>query len=146
MKGEPISDDDNVTRLCTSQNINPSDESPSPAAFILRSQDEYVSVKWLEFFGTLSREGQLEEVRRALASKMTVRSSARLGLLNVAIAKARVERDVSADVVIAFLHRPDEPRPDPSHSGIFFSRGDAQLAIATALAEAVKSMLPAVAS
>lgn len=117
MKGDFLPDCDNVTRLCGGSHVDPDTGKPSPGAFMLRADESYLSVNWLEYFEQYSHEDRLSEIRRVLAGKMKVGKAARLALLNVGGAT----QIVGDNPLISFTHEPldgSEAIVDLSHCGI----------------------------
>ncbi len=136
MKDEPVPPDHHVSRYCRGGSLL--NGEVTGASFFLKDDEEYLSVNWLEFLGLDNRDGEIEEVRRVLATKLTLGSTAILAVLNVGDTQDHVRQNSQDDRDLRVLHRPDEPpdKPDPSHSGIFDTKRDEQL-IAELIAEIV---------
>jgi len=117
--GDEVPDSDNVTRLCSKTQLN-EDGWPEATAFLLKTNEPYLSVNWLEHVRLEDREQQIAEVRRVLNRKRDVRASARLALLNVGQARAAVLSGTPNRVAIEVRHEPEDgPLEDPSHAGIY---------------------------
>lgn len=144
MMDEIIPDEHNVSRYCPAKKLNDDLTRPTPAAFLPRPGEPYLSVNWLEFFQLPFVAEQLAKVRQALKSKLELRRSARLAVLGVGPAKRMVATQNINGPDVEFRHRPDEPDPDPSHAGIFNVAGAEDLRIAAALADAVHDIHPAI--
>lgn len=146
MKDEPIPDEQHITRLCKTGGLNDEQTRPITAAFMPREGEEYLSVNWVEFFCLPSREDGIDKIRQCLNTKFELRPSYRLALLNVGELIARVKADTRGTVIPEVVHRPDEPKPDPSHSGIFnlpHQDKEKMLTVANALVESVLDVVPA---
>ncbi|MGH8658387.1 MAG: hypothetical protein ACREV4_07925 [Gammaproteobacteria bacterium] len=146
MKDEPIPDEQHITRLCKTGGLNDEQTRPITAAFMPREGEEYLSVNWVEFFCLPSREDGIDQIRQCLNTKFELRPSYRLALLNVGELIARVKADTRRTVIPEVVHRPDEPKPDPSHSGIFnlpHQDKEKMLTVANALVESVLDVVPA---
>ena len=136
MKDEPIPPDHHVSRYCGGASIL--NGEITGASFRLRDDDEYLSVNWLESLRLGDRDGEIEEVKRVLGTKMNLGSTAKIAVLNVGDMQDHVRQNSQDDRDLRIFHRPDEPpdKPDPSHSGIFDTAVDEQL-IADLIAEKV---------
>ena len=112
MTGDPLPDEDHFAHYCSPRQI---DEEGFPAlhAFLPRETEEYLSVNWLEHFEAPSREIAVECVRQALRTKIKLKRSGGLWVLNVAAAKDAA-RDAGNETLWV-EHLPDE---DPSHAGV----------------------------
>ena len=127
LKDDPIPRDHHVSRYCGGVSLL--NGGVTGASFLLKDDEEYLSVNWLDFLGLDNRDGEIEEVRRVLATKLTLGSTAILAVLNVGDTQDHVRQNSQDDRDLRVLHRPDEPpdKPDPSHSGIFDTNEDEQL-------------------
>lgn len=148
MKDEPVPDTDHIARYCGGGSLTPKGKV-SGAHFKLRTKEggekeDYLSVNWLEFLGLEDRQAELHEVRRVLATKITVGSKAKIVVLNVEHVKRHVFQNSPDKRELRILHRPDEPpgKPDPSHSGIFDTLVDEEMIIEL-IAQAVSETYPA---
>jgi hypothetical protein len=104
-----------------------------------------LSVNWLENLAPLDRPEQVAEVLRVLSTKRSVKASAKLALMNVGAARAKVQAGTDTGREIHFLHEPEEgPHEDPSHSGIYnLPFSDTDIAAAELLALSITEIFPA---
>lgn len=144
MKSAKIPDKDHVARYCSPKHI--SGEEIQATAFMLKVEEEYLSVNWLEYFRCNSRESEINELRKIYSKKLTMRASARVAVLNVGEVCEKVLKESSDRRRIEILHDPTPPTPfhtgDPSHSGIYNLRNDDEF-IAELIVEAVRETHPA---
>lgn len=124
MKGDKIPDQDHISRLCLPRTIA-EDGQIQAAAFVLRKDEEGLSVNWLEFLGCSSREDEINEVRDVYNAKMTVGAKAKIAVLNVGQVCKKVLIESIERRKLDVLHDPEEV--DPSHSGIYNLRLDDEL-------------------
>jgi hypothetical protein len=105
---------------------------------MLRDDESYLSVNWLEYFEQHCHENRLLEVRRVLASKRRIGKTARLALFNV----GNAIQTVGGNPLLTFTHEPiDSPEliVDLSHSGINNIQGF-ELLVAEKLSQAVHEL------
>jgi len=141
MNGDILPSTDNVVRLCGGSHLDPDTGSPGPGAFMLREDESYLSVNWLEYFEQRTHEERLLEIRQVLANKRTIGSSARLALLSI----GHAIREVGDNPLLFFTHEPiDSPNlvSDLSHSGINNIQSF-EILVAEKLAQAVTELCPA---
>ena len=81
MKGDPIPDKDHIARLCVPKTV--SDGQIEASAFLLRNDEESLSVNWLECLNCSSREREIVEVQRVYFAKLDIKPKARIAVLNV---------------------------------------------------------------
>lgn len=62
MKGDKIPDSDNIARLC--KPMQAPDGKIQATAFMLRADDESLSVNWLEFLKCPDRNREIKELQR----------------------------------------------------------------------------------
>lgn len=103
---------------------------------MLRPNEEFLSVNWLECFDLQDREAQITQVRQVI--RLTLQATAKIAVLNVGGIIDRVHRN--SDRVLAVLHEPEQD--DPSHSGIHGYRHEDHL-VADLIAEEVRGTYPA---
>lgn len=114
MTGKEIGDKCHVSRYCKPRTIG-KDNLPTADAFKLRESEEYLSVNWLEYFGTLDLDVAVDMVRKAFTCKgYTVSKNGRFAVLCVEAAKTAVLNAVGREPRIE--HLPDSN--DASHAGI----------------------------
>ena len=98
------------------------------SAFLLRPGKEFLSVNWMEYFGGITVDAQVEKVRKDMSKSLKLSANGRFAKLHVGGVKKCVE---NAEV----KHRP-EPE-NPSHAGIYIpekDRRDAAFALANLVA------------
>ncbi|MBI5902074.1 MAG: hypothetical protein HZB84_01130 [Deltaproteobacteria bacterium] len=89
---------------------------------MVKKGEESLSVNWLESLNCSSREQEITELRRILARKLDVKSSAKIAVLNVGAVRKKVLTESSDRRNIEVLH---DPTPvDQSHSGIYNLKHD----------------------
>lgn len=103
---------------------------------MLRSDEPYLSVNWLEHTGASSRVDQLKIVRTHLTKKgMNLPEKGRLAVLHLQTVFDHVETEAPDSRRLTAHHEPQLPH-DPSHSGIYGYSAEDQL-IADLIANAV---------
>lgn len=137
MKGDPISDQDHISRYCSAMHCTENGQVTG-TAFQLRQIEEYLSVNWLEFFHLADRQKEIREVRKGLRLKLGAK--AKIAVLNVGEAINYVRTQSPDARNLKVLYEPEED--DPSHSGIHGFRYDDHL-IADLIAETVQEVYPA---
>lgn len=137
MKGDPIPDDDNVSRYVPFTKLISDGRRVSGAAFQLRPDEGALSVNWLEYFGFGDREAEIQEVRKAFTDKgRTLQAKAKFAVLNVGATKEYIQQESDDNRLLSILHDPLPPE-DESHSGIYnVPRDDS--AIGDMIAELIK--------
>lgn len=136
MKGDPVPDQHHISRYCPRTRLSENGDVTA-ACFQLRPQDAYLSVNWLEFLHLPSRNREISEIRRVLASKLSVAASALIAVLKVEEVRAHVRQESPDNRDLRVLHEPDEEHDDPSHAGIFNLRPEDDL-VAELIAEKVR--------
>jgi hypothetical protein len=116
VKGDPLPDQDHISRYCSGIRIT-EDGRVTAAAFQLRTVDEYLSVNWLEFLGQPNREAEIKVIRGILDSKISLGAKAKIAVLDVGKMRDYIRQNSPTELEVRVLHQP-EPI-DPSHSGIF---------------------------
>ena len=141
MRGDSVPDSDHVVRYCPFKHIL-EDGSISGPAFLLGRDHDHLSVNWLEFLAANSESEAIQALREVLASKLTLRKSAQMAVLNVGEVREHVEQEDPGSRNLEILHWPDDEYDDPSHSGIFgYTLED--LGIALLIAQKVRATYPA---
>ena len=116
--------------------------------FRRRSDEEGLSVNWLEYFGSLTKEQQIHEIRQII--HRTRGRKAVFAEINVGEVQRYLAETLTA---IRFVNTPAEPncrfpQPDPTHCDILglppAESGDAALLIGDMIAKRVKTLYPAV--
>jgi hypothetical protein len=144
MKGDTIPDQHHVARLC--KPTQAPEGQIQPTAFMLRPEEEYLSVNWLEILNCSCRDSEINGLRQLYSRKfLSVGAGARITVLNVGEICEKV-RTVSPDNrELKVLHKPELLADDPSlkvddlsHSGIYNLNEDNHL-IAELIVEEVLS-------
>jgi len=136
MKGDELPGTDHVTRYCRG------DAAGSPASFLLRGGESYLSVNWLEFLKKTDRNEEIIEVKKVLSKKLKLGSTARIAVLNVKKTRAHVLQESFDSREINFKHEPESPN-DESHSGIHNTRCEDEMLIAELIFETIIEEYPA---
>jgi hypothetical protein len=123
MKGETIPDQDHIARLCQPKHID--EELIQASAFMLREDEESLSVNCMEFLNCSSRESEITEIRTVFSKKLHIGVRARLAVLNVGETRNKVLTESLDDRNLEVLHDPSTY--DPSHSGIYNLKQDDDL-------------------
>lgn len=114
MEGDPLPDDDHVSRYCKPSSVG-AQGLPLASAFRIRASESALSVNWLEIFGASSTDDAVDRIRTLfLASGFGLRVNGRFAVLNVGAAKAVVREELGLSLRIEHDPLPD----DPSHAGI----------------------------
>ena len=137
MKGDPIHDQDHISRYCSAIRCTENGQVTG-TAFRPRQVDEYLSVNWLEFFHLADRQEEIREIRKVL--RLEPGAKAKIAVLNVGETISYVRTQSPDARNLSVLHEPEED--DPSHSGIYGFRYDDHL-IADLIAEMVQETYPA---
>lgn len=138
MKGDKIPDPHHIARYCKPTDIE--DDQILATAFKLREFDNSLSVNWLEFLNCPSREKEIAELRNILSTKLTVRSRAKIAVLNVGEVHNKVLTESPNNLNIEILHDPSGH--DQSHAGIYNLRYDDEL-VAELILETIREAYPA---
>lgn len=138
MKGDKIPDHDHVARYCKPTQI--SSGQIEATAFMLRRDEESLSVNWLEFLRLSSRDEEITSLRRIYSAKLSVGACAKIAVLNVGEVRNKVLTESPDKRNLEILH--DPLGNDPSHSGIYNFRNDDEL-IAELILETVLETYPA---
>ena len=115
MTGQDLPDADSVVRYVKGTLVD--NGRVDGSAFLLRGNEEGLSVNWLEFFSGRTRAQQLDAIKPLVRLKLA--RSGRFAQLNVGqTLKCISERLDSARIVHRPLSADDEHLADPSHSQI----------------------------
>ena len=114
MQGDPLPDDDHVSRYCKPSSVG-ARGLPLASAFRLRASESSLSVNWLEALGAATTDDAVAKVRALfLASGFGLRANGRFAVLNVGAAKAAVREELGQSLRIDH-----DPLPnDQSHAAI----------------------------
>ena len=116
MKGDVIPDPDHVARYCGASTVD--DGKIQATAFMLREDEQSLSVNWLEELRCSDRTSEVRALQDLYARKMTrVGAGARIAILNVGTLRTKVASESSDRRLLRVLHDPEPD--DSSHSGIY---------------------------
>ena len=123
MTGDKIPDLHHISRLCKPKHVQ--EGQIQATAFMLKSDEEYLSVNWLECLDYSSRTIEINEIRRVLSIKLKIGARAKIAVLNVGEVCEKVLTETQDRRKIEVLHAPEDD--DLSHSGIYNLRHDDEL-------------------
>lgn len=136
MSGDRLPDKDDISRYCKFTSLV--NDQPSRASFMLRPDEEFLSVNWLEYFGLKDCQEQMSQVRQNIRLNLTPR--AKFAVLNVGNVINYVRENGPDNRALSVFHEPEED--DPSHSGIH-GYGFEDDWVADLIAEVVQETHPA---
>jgi len=139
MKGDKIPDSDNIARFCRPMQVIEGEIQAT--AFMLRADEESLSVNWLEFLKCSDRKNEIKEIQRIYSETLSVSINARIAILNVGEMRNIVRTESTDNRNIEVLHDPI-PGGDQSHSGIYNLRPDNEF-IAELIVEVIRENHPA---
>jgi hypothetical protein len=141
VKGDQIPDPDHIAKFCRPGQV--ADEQIQATAFMLRSNEEYLSVNWLEYLNCSNRDHEINEIRNVYSAKLNIGARAKIAVLNVGEVCERVLKESEDRRNLEVLHDPiEDDLYDPSHSGIYNLTQDDEL-IAELILETVHEAYPA---
>jgi hypothetical protein len=79
VKGDQIPDPDHIARFCRPRQV--ADEQIQATAFMLRSNEESLSVNWLEFLNCSNRDSEINEIRNVYSAKLNIGARAKIAVL-----------------------------------------------------------------
>jgi hypothetical protein len=139
MKGDKIPDQHHIARYCRPTQA-PGGQIQA-TAFMLRKDEESLSVNWLEFLNCPNRESEIAELQRIFGEKfIRVSRNARVAVLSVGGTLKKVLHESPDARNLFVLHDPQ--LNDPSHSGISNLKEDDEL-IAELIRETILETHPA---
>ena len=118
MKGSTIPDEDHIARYCGFGTLD-EDGKIGATAFMLRKDENELSVDWLEFLSCSNREDEIIEIRKVYTSNRSVGTKAKIAILNVGKLRQNVREKLEKKPdyqELQVIHDPLANRP--SHSGI----------------------------
>lgn len=135
MRGKPLPNQNHVSRYCAPKTAP--DGQPTGASFMLRRRyDKYLSVNWMEFFGDIDMDAQINKIREYI--ELSLAATGLFAVLNVGEIKNQVQSNSETRPAVLY-----EPTPsDPSHSGVYGYRYEDDL-VADLIAEIVLKTYPA---
>lgn len=139
--GAAIPDENHVARYCKPSSLD--DGQPTVAAFLLRPDETYLSVNWLEFLPGASTAARLVALRAAIASTlaMSPKKSGRYAVLHVGTTRREVH-ERSNDR--RWIRVTQESEGFPAYHAGIHDTADDQLTIAQAIVDSVIGHEPAV--
>ena len=138
MKCDRIPDNNHISRLCLPKHVQ--DNQIQATAFQLRSNENYLSVNWLEFLNCPGRENEIEEIRKTYMENFDIGRRAKIAVLNVGEVRYKVLTESEDGRNLEVYHEPEIN--DPSHSGIYNLKQGDEL-IAELILETVLESYPA---
>lgn len=136
MRGDKIPDPDHIARFC--RPMQAPEGQIQATAFMLRSDEEYLFVNWLEYLNCSSRDHEINEIRNIYSEKFNVGARAKIAVLHVGEVREKVLTESPDKRNIEVLHDPIENDVyDPSHSGIYNLKQDDEL-IAELILETIR--------
>ena len=126
-----LCDESHVARYCTFSRLE--DGHPLPAAFSIRSDEDFLSSNWIEYFDMTDLENGMKKVREEFQKHHSITKKGRFVVLNVGDTKKTIKIEHGTELWIEDLQEEDYP----SHAGIWFPQED-NLVISTMLCEMVK--------
>ncbi len=139
MNGDTIPDEDHISRYCKPSKIS-EDGQIEFGAFMLRKDEEGLSVDWLESLNCPSREEEIIKMRKIYPTRLTVGVNAQIATLNVGEVRQKVLTESLDNRNLEVQHSPYPD--DPSHSEIYNLRPDQEM-IAELILEVVSESYPA---
>jgi len=134
MRGDPLPDQDHISRYCAPKTAP--DGQPTGASFMLRQDQKFLSVNWMEYFGDIDIDAQINKIREYI--ELSLAASGLFAVLNVGEIIDQVQRNSERQLAVLY-----EPTPgDPSHSGVYGYRYEDDL-VADLIAEFVLITYPA---
>lgn len=125
MRGDTIPDKNHIARYC--KPTQAPDGQIQATAFMLRADEESLSVDWLEFLNCSSRESEITKIRNIYSTRFrSVGASAKIAVLNVGEVREKVLKESQDRRNLEVLHNPENP-DDPSHSGIYNLKQDDEM-------------------
>ena len=113
MTGDQLRDNDHFARYCRPQQIR--NGLPAVSVFVPRTNEDHLSVNWLEFFDADPLGVALARVREDLGAIFRLGVGGRFAVLNVGAAKSGVL--TATNHMIRIEHAP--LAGNPSHAGIY---------------------------
>ena len=136
MREKALPHEDHISRYCKPKTLG-EDGRPSRTSFMVKPDENYLSVNWLEYYGNIGREAQLARIRQHI--QLSLASTRKLAVLNVGKTLKHV-RTNSGITNVRVLHEPTVK--DPSHSSIRGYRYEDDL-IADLIAGVILEIYPA---
>lgn len=143
MKDDIIPYEDHIARYCKPSKIS-EDGQIEFSAFMLRKDEEGLSVDWLEFLKCSSRENEIIEMRKIYPSRLTVGAKSKIAILKVGEVRKKVQTESLDKRILKVIHEPlvDDPSIVDPHSEIYNLKQDDEL-IAELIRETICETYPA---
>jgi len=108
---------------------------------MLRTNEIYLSVNWLEFLHCSNRENEIKEIQKIYSKAFDVRPKAMIAILNVGEMRNIIREESPDNRNIEVLHEPILDG-DQSHSGVYNLKQDDEF-IAELIIEVIRESYPA---
>jgi DNA polymerase III delta prime subunit len=143
VKGDPIPDEDHVTRFCQRSRIS-KNGIPQATAFMLRENEIGLSVNWLEIFALSNRQEEINRIRQVYATYMKkIRPDEKITVLNVGTFKRKVQQETEDNRALMVISDPTNLNdPIDSHCEILNMRPNQEI-IAELIRETILEIYPA---
>ena len=117
MQGKEIPESDHISRYCKPVSLAPSTNKPTLVSFMLRKDESYGSVNWLEYLSQSTRENEIRELRKEFGREgYELRKTGLFAILNVGKTRDAVVKESTDSRKLHFTHEP--VNDDSSHGGI----------------------------
>lgn len=128
MKDDIIPDEDHIARYCKPSKIS-EDGQIEFGAFMLRKDEEGLSVDWLELLNCSSRESEILEMRKIYPLRLAVGAKAKIAILKVGEVRKKVQTESLDKRILKVIHEPlvDDPSVVDPHSEIYNLKQDDEL-------------------
>ena len=128
MKDDIIPDEDHIARYCNPSKIS-EDGQIEFGAFMLRKDEEGLSVDWLELLNCSNRESEILEMRKIYPSRLAVGAKAKIAILKVGEVRKKVQTESLDKRILKVIHEPlvDDPSVVDPHSEIYNLKQDDEL-------------------
>lgn len=124
MKGEMMPDQNHIARFC--RPMQAPEGQIQATAFMLKPDEESLSVNWLEFLDCSNRKSEITKIRTIYSETFTtVGARAKIAILNVGEVRKKVLTESPDGRNLEVRH--DPLVNDPSHSGIYKLKQDDEL-------------------
>jgi hypothetical protein len=118
LKKEKLLPSHKVSRTCLPKTVV--NGTITPAAFMLREGEPYMSVNWLEYYSSLPPDERIQRCQQDFLSKWRSltpqqKSRYRSAILPVGLMASSIKKDLSTDLEVWHF----DSKKDPSYAGIF---------------------------